>query len=149
MVEARHAALSGVRATTGAGTRGCPRARGRHACSGVRLAQNGLGAPARAGPTSENRILSGGVSCEGGHYPPYVVRVKIVKSSIQPAPQPDGDTPEAVLRGAERTPQILRAHVPARVYDMVLKEADERGMSAAAFVRAAVRLFLRKLGHDV
>ncbi len=65
------------------------------------------------------------------------------------APQPDADTPAAVLRGAERTPQILRAHVPTRVYKRVLKEADERGMSSAAFVRAAVRLFLRKLGHDV
>ncbi len=65
------------------------------------------------------------------------------------APQPDADTPAAVLRGAERVPHLLRAHVPARVYEMVRKEADERGMSSAAFVRAAVRLFLRKLGHDV
>ncbi len=66
-----------------------------------------------------------------------------------PAPQTDADTPAAVLRGAERTPHLLRAHVPTRVYEMVRKEADARGMSAAAFVRAAIRLFLRKLGHDV
>jgi hypothetical protein len=64
-----------------------------------------------------------------------------------PAVEPSGDSAEVVLRGMERTPKSLKARVPESIYQAVADEAEQRGMSSSAFVGAAVRLFLRRLGH--
>jgi predicted HicB family RNase H-like nuclease len=64
-----------------------------------------------------------------------------------PAVEPSGDLSEAFLRRIERAPKLLKARVPESVYQAVADEAEKRGMSSSAFVGAAVRVFLHRLGH--
>ena len=64
------------------------------------------------------------------------------------APQRDGEA-EAVLRGSERLPRTVQTRVPAVLYEAIAREVEDRGVSASDVVRAALRLFLRNLGHHV
>ena len=64
-----------------------------------------------------------------------------------PAVEPSGDSAEVVLRGIGKSTKALHLRVPESIYRAVSDEAEQRGMSSSAFVGAAVRLFLRRLGH--
>ena len=56
---------------------------------------------------------------------------------------------EAILRAATQGTTGLTVRVPMPVYDAVYRVAADRGVTMSAVMRAAIRLFLRNLGHAV
>ncbi len=57
---------------------------------------------------------------------------------------------EAALRAASAPPTTrLAFRVPVPVYDVLYRVAADRRMTVSAVMRAAIRLFLRNLGHSV
>ena len=64
--------------------------------------------------------------------------------------QPDNETPEeAALRAQAPDHTRITVRMPSPVYDEVCRVAQARGITCSAVFRAAVTLFLRRLGPHV